>query len=587
MQPSGGVSTIENSIVVLPFKNMSSDPDNEYFSDGITEDIINALAKVKELNVIARTSSFAFKGKDIDLREVGLQLKVGNILEGSVRKAGNRVRVTAQLIKASDGFHIFSEVYDREIKDIFEVQDDISDKIVQKFREVINIPKSKEHLVHAPTKNMAAYELYLKGKFYLNKGSLDNINTAIHYFENALTKDKNLVLALTGLSACYTFLGGSGLTPVHEAFSKAKEYATLSNMQDDSIAETHLALARSYFWHEWDFENTGTSIRKAIQLNPGTADIHGFNSVFLMSQGRINEALVEAQLAAKLDPLSLKGKFRLGELSYRTENYIEAINIFDEIIESNPYFQQASILKGWCHIFTGEYEKSIKVFEKIPVTPEKSITYYGAIAFVYSRLGQIDKVIESLQTYKSIADSKAHWLNYNYALFFRALGETERMFEYLEKSLKDKITPLLFLKVDPVWKELREHPEFISLVTRIFESDGKEQITIKADTKENLKIDLSQLVCIEAQENYSRFVWVDSGKVNEKLLRVTLKNVGDQISNKNIVRCHRSFIINIKSPFKILGNSNGYKLKSKHLAEAIPVSRSLGKNIVGKIKEVQ
>jgi len=219
--------------------------------------------------------------------------------------------VTTQLVKASDGFHIFSETYDRELQDIFKVQDDISNKIAQKFADSIGIKKKGLNLVGSSTGSMEAYELYLKGRFNLSKGSLEAAQAAIQYFEAALLKDKNFVLPLTGLAACFTFLGGSGLMSANEAFNKAKEFAGKTNMLDENIAETHLALANSSFWYDWDFEQTARSIKRAIRLSPGTASIHGFNAVYLMAAGKMDEALIEAKLATMLDPLSLKEKFHL------------------------------------------------------------------------------------------------------------------------------------------------------------------------------------------------------------------------------------------------------------------------------------
>ena len=436
----------EDSIAVLPFRNMSSDKENEYFSDGITEELINALTQVEGLSVIARSSAFTFKGQDIDFREVGIQLGVAYILEGSVRKAGNKVRVTAQLIKASDGFHVFSEVYDRELQDIFKVQDDISNKIVQRFTDLIGIRKTKKKLVTSSTENIEAYELYLKGRFNLIKGSLEATQIAIQYFETSLKKDKNFVLPIAGLAACYTFLGGSGLMSVTQAFGRAREYAQKANLLDESVAETHLALANSSFWFDWDFENTGNSIKKAILLSPGTSSIHGFNSLYLMATGKLDDALIEAQLATKLDPLSLKEKFHLGELYFRSERFIEAIEIFDGILSENSFFQQASIFKAWSHLFLGDLELARDIFSNIPITIDESITFYGGLAFAYYKLQQIDKVLECLQTFKSeVTKGNLHWLNYNYTLIFRALGETEKMFEYLEKCLGEKNTPLIFI----------------------------------------------------------------------------------------------------------------------------------------------
>jgi len=577
----------ENSIAVLPFRNMSSDRENEYFCDGITEELINALTKVEGLSVIARSSAFAFKNQDIDPREVGNQLGVAFILEGSVRKAGSKVRVSVQLIKTSDCFHLFSEVYDRELKDIFEVQDDISNKIVQEFTVKVGVPKSKMNLVTSSTKNLEAYELYLKGRFNLSKGSLEATKAAIQYFEAALKKDKDFVLPLAGLASCYTFLGGSGLMEAGKAFEKAKKFAGTSNMMDMGLAETHLSLAKSYFWHDWDFENTGISIKKAIQLSPGTSSIHGFNSLYLMASGKIDEAFIEAKLATKLDPLSLSGKFRLGELYYRSERYIEANEVFDEILAKNSFFQQANIFKAWCHLFLGDLDLAISIFKKIPITVDEHLVFYGGLAFAYYKNLQYDKVFECLQSFNSEVDrGNLHWLNFNYTLIFRALEETEKMYEYLEKCLEMKDTPLIFVNVDPLWNEFRDDPQFAALLEKTFAPVKKDRvIRLQTDTREIFSINLAYLVYVEAQENYSKIVWTDNDEVKEKLLRVTLKKIEDQIVEDDIVRCHRSYIINTKVNFTIRGNSNGYCLESALVKHTIPISRSIGKEIVRKLKE--
>jgi len=579
--------TGEDSIAVLPFRNMSPDKENEYFSDGITEEIINALTKVEGLNVIARSSSFSFKGQDIDLREVGIKLSVFYFLEGSVRKSGNKVRVNANLVKASDGFHVFSEEYDRELKDIFEVQDEISNKIVQRFTDKIGSRESKRSLISSTTGSIDAYELYLKGRFNLSKGSLEATNSAIQYFEAALRKDDKFVLPITGLAACYTFMGGSGLMAVSEAFGKAREYAQQAILLDENIAEAHLAVANSAFWCEWDFEKCGNSIKKAIHLSPGTSSIHGFNSLYLMAIGMLDEAIIEAKLAAKLDPLSLKGKFQLAEIYFRSERFIEAIEIFDEILMENSFYTQASIFKAWSHLFLGDHKSAMEIFSRIPITNEESITFFGGLAIAYNKRNQIDKILECLKNFNSeVEKGNRHWLNYNYTLLFRALDEKDKMFEYLGKCLQQKDTPLIFINVDPVWKEYRNDPAFIELVEKSFVSEKKDNIvSLKTDTREKLEINLRKLLYIEAQENYSNVVWTEGEKVQEKLLRVTLKNIEGQIEDTNVVRCHRSFIINTGVDFTILGNSNGYRLKSKLIQQTIPISRSLGKEIVSKLKD--
>lgn len=579
--------TSEDSIAVLPFRNLSSDKENEYFSDGVTEEIINALTKVEGLNVIARSSAFSFKGQGVDPREVGSRLNVAYVLEGSVRKYGKQVRVSAQLIETKEGFHIFSEVYDEELKDIFQVQDHISNKIAQKFTENVGLPSHTQKLVSSSTENMEAYELYLKGRHKLSHASLEDAQAAIQFFEAAILKDRDFVLPVAGLAACYTFLGGSGMMEVDRAFPLARDHANRAIRIDDQLAESHLALAKSYFWCDWDFELSGRALKDAIRLAPGTSDIHGFHSTYLMANGKLEEALIEAQLAAKLDPLSLSSQFHLGELYYRSERYVEALEIFNAILAHNPFHKQVNLFKAWSHLFLGDLESAIDIFKGIPISADEKSTFHGGLAFAYYKQMQYDKVLECMGKFRlELKQGKPHWLNYHYALIFRALGEKEKMFMYLKKGLEEKITPLLFIRVDPVWKEFRTNPEFIKLLEHSFVPARKENIVIlKSETREELELNLTELLFVEAQENYSRIVWQDQNELKERLLRVSLKNIEGQLKDDRILRCHRSFIINTRVRFRIQGNTNGYHLHSDLFPDTIPISRSLGKSIVAVLKE--
>ena len=283
---------------------------------------------------------------------------------------------------------------------------------------------------------MEAYELYPKGRFNLSKGSREAAKEAIHYFEAAANKDKKFASPVSGLAACFTFLGGSGFMNTSVAFNKAREYAQKAILIDEDDAENHLALASSSFWCDWDFASCGNSIREAIRLSPGTSAIHGFNSLFLMATGKLDEAFIEARLATKLDPLSPKGKFHLGELLYRSQKYPDAIEVFDDILSENPFYSQASIFKGWSMLFLGELKSAIDIFSQIPVTSNESIIFYGGLAIAYSKRNQIDKVLNCLKDFKSeVEKGNLHWLNYQYSLIFRALGETGKMFEQLDKCL--------------------------------------------------------------------------------------------------------------------------------------------------------
>jgi TolB-like protein/class 3 adenylate cyclase len=280
----------EKSIAVLPFVNISADPENEYFSDGISEEILNALTRVEGLQVTARSSSFFFKGKNEDVRQIGSKLGVATVLSGSVRKAGKRIRTSVQLINAADGYHIWSEVYDTDMEDIFQVQDEISLKILNRLKENFSVKKN-EPLKKVPTENLDAYNLYLKGRFHWNKSNPEEIIKAIKNFEEAIIIDPGFALPYCALAYCYSFMGSSGLMPPADAFSKAKDYALKAIELDPDHPESHLSLATIKFFHNWDFEGAEVSMNKAVSLNLNSSLINQVHGWFLIAKGDFEKAI--------------------------------------------------------------------------------------------------------------------------------------------------------------------------------------------------------------------------------------------------------------------------------------------------------
>ena len=268
------------TLAVLPFVNMSNDPENEYFSDGITEELLNSLAKVNGLKVTARSSSFVFKGQNIDIREIAKQLNVEHVLEGSVRKAGNKVRITAQLISAADGYHLWSETYDRSLEDIFAVQDEISETITKQLRKTFNQKDPQVSVKYAPTQDAKAYNLYLKGSYYLNRWSPDAVQKAIIFFKKAIEQQPDFVLPYTGLATCYIFLGVTGNAPSQNTFLAGKEAAEKALKLDDQQERSHLAIAMFKFLFERDYEGAHVSFDTALALNPSSAQAHHYFAMF-------------------------------------------------------------------------------------------------------------------------------------------------------------------------------------------------------------------------------------------------------------------------------------------------------------------
>ena len=323
-QTAPPTATRAPSIVVLPFSNMSSDPENEFFADGITEEIINALAQIEGLRVAARTSAFSFKGKHVDLRTVGESLKVTNVLEGSVRKSGNRVRITAQLINAADGYHLWAERYDRELQDIFEVQDEIAKTIAGRLKVAFESGKH-EPLVKAGTKNMEAYQLYLMGRFHWNKLTPEGFLKALEYFQQAAERDPEYAPAYAGQADSYSQLSFFNVFPPRELMPKSKGASEKALHIDHRLAEAHVSLAYASFTYDFDWRLAGEHFEQALALNPAYTRSPIFYPLYLSSLGRSAEAIAVAKSAAQLDPISTYLSHSLAVQLYLAKEFDQSI----------------------------------------------------------------------------------------------------------------------------------------------------------------------------------------------------------------------------------------------------------------------
>jgi TolB-like protein/Flp pilus assembly protein TadD len=353
-----------DSIAVLPFLNLSADPENEFFADGITEEIINALAQIEQLHVVARSSAFSFKGKHIDLRIIGEQLNVRTILEGSVRKSVNHLRITAQLVNVADGYHLWSERYDREMKDIFDVQDEIARAIVERMKVSLEGDRLGP-LVKARTKNLEAYQMYLKGRtlLYLRGGSA--ISRALTCFQRAVALDSEYALAWAGLADSYTVLGYYGLARPEVSMPKGAEAARRSVALNPSVAEAHNALAMSCLLYDWDLAKAEREFLCALELNPRYIQARCWYALFYLqiAAGRATEGIEHATLAVESDPLSGYANAILGLTYSIAGRYTEAVEICERAVELDA---ESFLARHSLHLvlrFSGRFEESVAVGE--------------------------------------------------------------------------------------------------------------------------------------------------------------------------------------------------------------------------------
>lgn len=464
-QLEGRTANADHSIAVLPFINLSAEKDNEYFSDGITEELLNALAKVDGLLVTSRTSSFAFKGKNIDIREIGRQLGVKTLLEGSVRKYGNRVRVTAQLINSEDGYHKWSETFDRNLEDIFAVQDELAHSIVDQLKKTIVLKKPAESLVKVPTENIEAYNLYLKGLYNWNKWSPEYVSKAIKFFEDAIALTPDFSIAYVRLSACYVFLGALGALPYKEAYSKAKEFAEKSYELDNSTLDSQLALGMVKYFNDWDWEGAEKCFLKAIEINPNSAETHQYYAMLLTTLGHHKKALKEAELAHQLDPLNPPISYILSFVYFNNNQSETAIEQQKKTLELDPDFGDARNSMAWMYVRMNEYDKAIEIFNKIMDDQTHMMSSNAGLAYAYARLGQTERALEFIGRAET-PDKKHPALAMELAIVYSGLGEYDKAIDSLHTAVDNRIGGLNFIN-GKFWKELHDHPRFKEILQRM------------------------------------------------------------------------------------------------------------------------
>jgi len=462
----GRITGKKESIAVLPFVNMSADPDNEYFSEGITEEILNALARVDGLLVTSRTSSFAFKGKNEDMREIGRQLGVKTVLEGSVRKVGNKVRVTAQLIDTRNGYHRWSESYDRNIEDIFSVQDEIAKAITNKLKESFSLTSPAGKMVKAYTSNMEAYNLYLKASYYWNRWTPNDIKKSLELLKKSIKIDPDYPLSYSSLSACYVYLGAVGQLPPKDVYPLAKSYALKALSLDESLPDCHVSLAMVHFF-DWEWDESYKSFMRALMLNPNSAEAHLYYSYYQIAIGNLKKAIIENEKALEIDPLNVQINNSLGDNYFFAGMFNEALEQYKKTLELDNTFRASIEGLGWVYYHIDEFEKSLQQFQKAQSLIGDDLKGVTPLGFVYARLGnheEVKKCFEKLEKRQKIESEVS--LSIDYAVIYLGLRDYDKVFEYLEKGFDEKLGGLVFLRTRH-WREIQNDPRYNNLLKRM------------------------------------------------------------------------------------------------------------------------
>jgi len=450
------------SIVVMPFVNVSAETDNEYFCDGLTEELLNALAKIENVKVVARTSAFSLKNKNISVGEIGQLLNVNSILEGSVRRAGNRVRITVQLVNAADGFQLWSEKYDRKMKDIFHIQDEITLAVTDALKVKL-FGENKQAVLKRYTENTKAYELFLKGIFQRGKGGTERQKTAVEFFEQAIILEPEYALAYAELAFTYRVLLVSGAIDPKEFMPKAEAAARRALELDGHLAEGHFALA--YLEQDaWRWNSAEREFKTAIELNANLARAHIGYAGHLSRVGRHDEAVAEVKLARELDPLSLIVNTNLGIILYFARRYDEAVETLKRTLEMDANFAFAHLYLGYNYAAQNLFDEAIAAYQKAielgKDTPSNQI-YLGA---AFARKGERRKATAIL---KQLLNAENYVSFGELAILYGALGKRKEAFDSLEKAFAVRDLQLQYLNVDPAFDVLRGDARYEDLLKRV------------------------------------------------------------------------------------------------------------------------
>ncbi|HEV2045071.1 MAG TPA: tetratricopeptide repeat protein [Chthoniobacterales bacterium] len=452
------------SIAVLPFVNMSADKNDEYLSDGVSEELITALSKITGLQVKARTSSFAFKGKNEDIQKIGELLHVSHLLEGSVAKAGNKLRITAQLIQASDGNHEWSDTYDREMQDIFAVRSEVAQQVADTLK-VRLLGEDKRKIEKKPTENLEAYNLYRQGRFYADKLSEEGMTKAVPLFQQAIEKDPRFALAYAGMADNYV-IAADAIIPPREAFSKAKEAALKAIELDDSLAEAHASLGFVHYHYDWDWAGAEKELKRALELNPQSAQSYTLYTHFLAGMGRYDEAKKYGAHALELDPLSVSAHWFLGWGAIYAGRNDEAIGFFSKALELDPNNPWTRWFLGRAYLFSGNSPRAIEEMETgLHFGPDDPLGL-GFVGYAYAVTGRRADALKILQRLDEL--QKRRFISTISRVYvYAGLGDKDKAFEWLEKAYQERSDSLAWFRFDPESKSLRSDPRFAILMRKI------------------------------------------------------------------------------------------------------------------------
>lgn len=512
----------DKSIAVLPFANLSGKDEMEFFSDGITEEIINALAQINQLKVTSRTSSFYFKGKNLPIQKIATELNVSSILEGSVRVAANTVRITAQLIEASEDFHFWSETWDRELSNIFEIQDEISLLIAEKLREQFGHFEIKDHLIEKDSEDLDAFECVLKARFHLNKWNPQDVNTAIEWFEKAIILAPKHTDAYVGLADAYSFLAVTQLMPYKEAWAKTIANLDIGQTLNPEHAGVHYQIANVAYFYEANFQKALKHAQKAVALKANYAEAQQLMAFLYMNLEQYERANIHLDTAYKIDPLSQETLFYRAYFAYRTKKYNTALELYEQCLASNPHNIPAYISIIQCLLKLGRFQQALDKVQNMPTEitiPDEQLGLLCLTHILMSNEPEASKQLKKLQL--QAKNSTSHQAHSYLFLAYANLNKNDAAFNWLDTTIGQK-SPVLFLTfTDPLADNLQDDARRAVYKTNLYKLDQ-----IPEDTKPSKPPLLDPAMAKSMKENLMQFI---SSEKPFLISNLSLRSLAEQV----------------------------------------------------------
>jgi len=451
------------SVAVLPFLNLSADPENEYFADGITEDVIAHLSKIRALKVISRTSVMAFKQREQSLREIGARLEVATLLEGSVRRAGDRVRIVAQLIDAESDRHLWVETYDRRLTDVFAIQTDVALQIAAALKAELS-PDEKSRLHHEPTSDLQAYQLYLQGRHCYLRYTAEGSRKGIEYFEQAIAQDPTYALAYTALAMAYTELAETGALRPDEDYARARDASAKALALDPGLGEAHCMLAYITAVYDFNWVAAEQEFKRALELTPNSADTYDLYGRMCLALDRNDEALAMERRAQELDPLAHRADVARALL--RAGRYDEALQAATHAVELDPHYARAHATLGWAYLKKGIMEQGVAELEiAVSLSPGETL-WLAQLGQAYGMVGNVESARSVLHQLEEL--SRQRFVSpYHIAFVHTGLGEQDSALDWLERAYEDRSGPVYSLRGSFLFTTLHAHPRFTALLKRM------------------------------------------------------------------------------------------------------------------------